>query len=438
MISRMIGALPIRYWMKQAFMLVGLTAVALIAGISLSLAGVASFVSGFAITLGALALGFVWFRQNVVLKELREIKNHALNIAHFEDEIERRLERINLHSAPETLQAPLADLSDRLETLETASGTVERRLKDIELEHQKQNFNEGSATADMPMAGMPAAATLTDFADGAGVLSVPPQAGILDKTKIRAALRDGNLAMHLQPVVTLPARQASAFEAFMRLQDTKGEFIDNAEFIKVANAAKLTPSIDKKILFSSVRMLRRLNTQKKQAGVICNLSASTLADSRAFEQIEEHLSANRVLGPLLTLQISQRDFNNLKPREMDRLGQIADLGYGFCLNGVLDLALDCAMLKGRGFKMIKVATPVLLHADVGSDGQTYRATDLAANARTHGLSLIADELDEERDAVALIDLNIAYGQGLLFAPPRPVKAELLANEAGRKPSASAA
>ena len=43
----------------------------------------------------------------------------------------------------------------------------------------------------------------------------------------------------------------------------------------------------------------------------------------------------------------------------------------------------------------------------------------------HGISLIAERIEAEAVVVDLLDYDVRFGQGFLFSPPRPVRAEAL-------------
>jgi cyclic-di-GMP phosphodiesterase, flagellum assembly factor TipF len=52
-----------------------------------------------------------------------------------------------------------------------------------------------------------------------------------------------------------------------------------------------------------------------------------------------------------------------------------------------------------------------------------------------GIDLVADRIELEASVVDLIDADVRYGQGFLFSPPRPVRAEALQPLPERTPGA---
>jgi cyclic-di-GMP phosphodiesterase, flagellum assembly factor TipF len=47
-----------------------------------------------------------------------------------------------------------------------------------------------------------------------------------------------------------------------------------------------------------------------------------------------------------------------------------------------------------------------------------------------GIDLIAERIESEGVVVDLLDYDVRFGQGFLFSPPRPVRAEALQSGAG--------
>ncbi|MEM9734400.1 MAG: EAL domain-containing protein [Pseudomonadota bacterium] len=246
-----------------------------------------------------------------------------------------------------------------------------------------------------------------------------------DRKALKSALTDNRLNLHLQPIVGLPNRSPLYYEAFMKLQDGGSVHMDGRRFLRMAEDGGLMPMIDAKVIFSSVRMLRTLSSMKKKAGLFCNLSPKTLADKRTFNQIIAFLEGNGALAGALVFEVNQSAYGSLRAKEKERLGQIVDRGFSLLLDQVGDLNLDGAALAQKGFRHIKVPASLLLHASQSGHRGAIEPSRLVTAMGEHGISVIGTEVEREAHAVGLIDLDITMGQGHLFAPPRPVKAELL-------------
>lgn len=258
-----------------------------------------------------------------------------------------------------------------------------------------------------------------------------------DRKALKSALKDNRLNLHLQPIVALPARTPLYYEAFMRLQDGGSVNMDGRRFLRMAEDGGLMPMIDAKVIFSSVRMLRTLSSMKKKAGLFCNLSPKTLSDTRTFNQIIAFLEGNSALAGSLVFEVNQSAYGVMRAKEKERLGQIVDRGFSLLLDQVGDLNLDGEALANKGFSAIKVPASLLLHTTISRGSGAHQPSSLVSAMGEHDIAVIGTEVEREAHAVGLIDLDVSLGQGHLFAPPRPVKAELLEPSAAEKAGASA-
>ena len=54
------------------------------------------------------------------------------------------------------------------------------------------------------------------------------------------------------------------------------------------------------------------------------------------------------------------------------------------------------------------------------------AEDVATLGRRYGVDIIAEKIEDERQTVEVLELNIGYGQGHLFGEPRAIRGAILA------------
>src|SRR5205814_2454565 len=89
-----------------------------------------------------------------------------------------------------------------------------------------------------------------------------------------------------------------------------------------------------------------------------------------------------------------------------------------------DLRIAPRELAERGFRFVKVAAPLLLNRAAALLGDIHPA-DFSDLLGRSGVDLIADGIETESTVVDLLDYDVRFGEGPLFSPPRPVRAELL-------------
>jgi cyclic-di-GMP phosphodiesterase, flagellum assembly factor TipF len=265
---------------------------------------------------------------------------------------------------------------------------------------------------------------------GAGPAPSRSQAQIL--MAVKSAVEENRIDIYLQPMVTLPQRKVRFYEAVTRLRDDKDQLLAADDFIAIAEAAGLIGRIDHMVMLKCVQVLRRLMVRNKDVGVFCNVAAATLGNPTTFAQCLDFLEANRALAPSFVLEFKQATFRNLGPTETEHLAALAQRGFRFSIDHVTDLRIEPRELADRGVRYIKVPAALLLDQRQTS-GSDIHPSDLSDLLGRFGIDLIAERIEGERAVVDLLDFDVRFGQGFLFAPPRPLRPEGASATGGASP-----
>jgi cyclic-di-GMP phosphodiesterase TipF (flagellum assembly factor) len=239
---------------------------------------------------------------------------------------------------------------------------------------------------------------------------------------VKAAVEENRLDIYLQPMVTLPQRKVRFYEAVTRLRDDKDQILAADDFIGTAEAAGLIGRIDHMVMLRCVQVLRRLMVRNKDVGIFCNVSSATLGNPATFTQCLDFLEANRALAPSFVLEFKHATFRNLGPTETEHLAALAQRGYRFSIDHVTDLRIEPRELADRGVRFIKVPAALLLDQRKTAASDIH-PSDLSDLLGRFGIDLIAERIEGERAVVDLLDYDVRFGQGFLFAPPRPLRPE---------------
>jgi len=241
---------------------------------------------------------------------------------------------------------------------------------------------------------------------------------------ISKAVDANRIDLYLQPIVTLPQRKVRYYEAVSRLRTEDGDTIPATDYIDIAESIGMMPKIDNLAIFRCVQVTRRLLMKSRDVGLFCNVSAATLNDALMFQQFLDFMDANRALASSLTFEFTQEAYRSFGPIEHEGLAALAQRGFRFSMDHVADLHMTPNELADRSFRFLKVPAKLLLNKVAGmqSDIDPEDLADLLARA---GIDLIAERIENEMTVVDLLDYDVRFGQGFLFSPPRPVRAEAL-------------
>lgn len=320
----------------------------------------------------------------------RQIAQQERRLAAIEDRADTAIQKASTMNQP--LAAEIAEL-----------GVAVRQLSD--------QAKAGEAATRLPAAREP---------DGPTKPAIE-QAALVDV--IRQAIQADGIEIHLQPIVTLPQRKVCSYEALARLRSPSGELLRPPDFLAAAEAAGLVCEIDRLVTFGCVRLVRRLSSNNDGVAIFCNISPATLT-CESFKQIVDFMEANRALAPMLVFELPLAAWRATSPREQEALSTLAGFGFRFCLDHVTDLTFDPHDLAERRCAFVKVPAALLLDQRTQAGGAKAAAEFPQALARA-GIDLIAEKIETEAVVMDLIDLNVRFGQGMLFSPPRPARPEAM-------------
>jgi cyclic-di-GMP phosphodiesterase TipF (flagellum assembly factor) len=397
-------------------------------------------------------------------KELGELSRSNFELARQVTEINRRL--AGVESRIESAQARARAAMDPLAVEISELGSLVRQLAETVATYEARfgDAAKSAATAPAPAsvaapapgptpapaapppasvaapaAPMPAAAAPATPAPAVTVVEPKPESpaaaaatSAADEERlavIRSAIDANRIDLYLQPIVTLPQRKVRYYEAMSRLRTEKGDVLLAADFVPLAQRAGLMPKIDNLVVFRCVQVVRRLLLKNRDIGLFCNLSDATLTDGAVFQQLLEFLDANRAIAPSLVLELTQSALRSAGPIENESLSALADRGFRFSLDNLQDLRIEPRELAARSFRYIKVPGSLLLNPkDTAADIHPADLSDLLGR---FAIDLIAEKIESEAMVVDLLDYDVRFGQGFLFSPPRPVRAEALQGIAER-------
>ena len=87
----------------------------------------------------------------------------------------------------------------------------------------------------------------------------------------------------------------------------------------------------------------------------------------------------------------------------------------------------------RALTLVAVPAALLLDPRQSSTSDIH-PSDLSDLLGRFGIDLIAEKIEGERAVVDLLDYDVRFGQGFLFAPPRPLRPEGASATGGATPN----
>jgi cyclic-di-GMP phosphodiesterase, flagellum assembly factor TipF len=258
-------------------------------------------------------------------------------------------------------------------------------------------------------------------------LAEMPETPILQNNTLeimRSALEDSRIDLYLQPMVKLPNRRATHYEAFSRVRDEDGKVIFPQEYLRPAESAGLIGTLDNLLLFRCITLIRNLGPRKPGTKIFVNLALGSLRDSEFLGDFAYFMSKNEELATRLVFEIAAPDLMALDGSVFVQLSQLAKSGFGFSIDLGETIDLPDDLWRALNIKYVKLRANCLT-----TDHNSFTFDRLRAQLRQHKAELIATHIEEERNAIDVLDTGADFGQGYLFGKPRLAREDLTVSRA---------
>jgi cyclic-di-GMP phosphodiesterase, flagellum assembly factor TipF len=239
---------------------------------------------------------------------------------------------------------------------------------------------------------------------------------------IRIALNKQAFELHLQPIVTLPQRRVSGYEALVRIT-ADGEMLEPAEFSPFLERTNSSMAFDTAALLKTAGIVRHLAAKGSEAFVALSISGASLSSPDFLTQAAHLLETYPELRHRLIIEAPQSAWEEMKAAGTVALRRLRDFGLGLAMDRVTHLRLEPWSLADIGLSSIRIPASLLLEPSQSQPGSIPPATLPTALERA-GIRMIATGIESEKQVIELIDTDTLLAQGALFSPPRPVRAEV--------------
>ncbi len=241
--------------------------------------------------------------------------------------------------------------------------------------------------------------------------------------RIRAALDQGRLTLHAQPVVETASRRTTQHELLVRMIDTDGSLVSPAQFLPIAERFGLIREIDRWVVTETIAILRRQRELGRKPTVEINLSGQSLGDSSLAAHIGAELRDARVDPGQLVFEVTETTAIGNIAAARDFAQQLARLGCRFALDDFGAGFGSFYYLKHLPFDYIKIDGEFVRNCTVDvTDRLVIRA--VVKLAQGMGTRTIAEFVGDEKTFATVAALGVDYAQGFHLGKPAPVESAL--------------
>lgn len=234
---------------------------------------------------------------------------------------------------------------------------------------------------------------------------------------VTEAVKHRNCLLAYQPVVEArPPHRTVFHEGLIRVLDPTGRPIPAREFMAQAETTELGREIDCAALSLGLRALERTPDLR----LSLNMSARSTGYRRWSQILERALKRDPMLGPRLTLEISEPSIADVPDLVCDFMDRIAEHGIAFALDEFGARATMFRSLRDSIFDAVKIDSQYVRDIHIHPDNQSLvRALTATARAFDMGVMAVGVESREEADFLAGAGIDLLQGYGFGAPTVRP-------------------
>ncbi len=238
--------------------------------------------------------------------------------------------------------------------------------------------------------------------------------------ELRAALAANKLTLNYQPRVALSSGKVTSLEALARWPHPTKGWVPPSTFIPLAEELGLIRELGAQLLDLACAQAKAWQEAGLAQRVAVNVSAEQLRYPHIVEEVRSTLARHGLNPALLELEVTESTAMADIEGGTARLQQLRELGVHLAIDDFGTAYSSLAYLKQLPVHSLKIDRAFI--NGLGGPGVTGEANivqAIVALARSFGLSVVAEGVENERQRLALCALGCEEAQGYLFAKPLP-------------------
>ena len=244
------------------------------------------------------------------------------------------------------------------------------------------------------------------------------------ESDLRTAFTERQFRVYYQPVVHLDTRRIVSFEALLRWQHPVQGLISPYRFVEAAEDSGIMVSIGHWLIMQACPQLRDWETNDyagEPIKITVNISARQFADARLVTDLQAALQETGIDPSRLQLEMTESIATADPKLTVTVLAHLKHMGIGVILD---DFGTGSTSLRGlRQFPVDALKIDLSLVREMQTDRAIADIVELIITlAHKMNLKVIAEGIENIRQAERLLKLGCEYGQGYYFSQPLEAQA----------------
>ncbi len=233
--------------------------------------------------------------------------------------------------------------------------------------------------------------------------------------KLEAALKNDNLVLYYQPIMSLADGSIGHYEVLLRMNDNGKLCYPNA-FLPAAVRFGLMQEVDYWVITKAFSVLAELRETRPEIRFSINITGSTLIDGSLVDFVKERLAEFSLSASAVIFEITEQVAIGSFSEASQQILELRTLGCEFAVDDFGTGYSSLSYLKRLPVQYIKIDGAFIQRLAVNRvDQAIVRA--IAEIARIMKKRTIAEFVGDEETLTLIREMGIDYGQGFHISEP---------------------
>lgn len=238
------------------------------------------------------------------------------------------------------------------------------------------------------------------------------------ENELRLAIRNGELALYYQPIVSVCEQELTGFEALVRWNHPRRGLVPPSRFIPLAEETGLIIPLGQWVLSEACRQMRQWQEEHPNTAhltVSVNLSIRQLVQKELVPFVQSVLEETGLSPSNLKLEITESAFMQDAKVSLEVLRGLKALGIKLVVDDFGTGYSSLSYLQLMPLDMLKIDRSFISGKSSEESRQIVRT--IIALARNLGLHVVAEGVEQEDQLCRLVEERCDEAQGFMFSRP---------------------
>jgi diguanylate cyclase (GGDEF)-like protein/PAS domain S-box-containing protein len=239
------------------------------------------------------------------------------------------------------------------------------------------------------------------------------------ETELRLALERGEFSVFYQPIMEIAANHLIGFEALVRWFHPRRGQIMPGEFIPIAEETGLIIPLGEWILRESCRQVREWQRRfpaRRDLTISVNLSCKQFMQLDLADRVGEILRETGLEARFLRLEVTESHVMENSQMAITIMNRLRALGIQLSIDDFGTGYSSLSYLQRLPINYLKIDRSFINVMNSNHEnGEIVRA--IVMLAKNLNMQVVAEGIETEEQALRLINLDCAFGQGFFYSKP---------------------